>query len=477
MILGKIQTLSDGERQQIHQAGIELLTSIGVRILSDKVLDMLEDAGVTVDRTAKTAVFTEQMIDQCIKSVPAQFPLYDRAGQKEYLIGDRSPKYASGHNAIFMADPFTNERRYAKVKDIEEYTRIADSLADIDIIGVPLNPQDVPSKSTLLHAMRALFTYTTKPLFFSTESRSVNAAIIEMMKATARDHNVRDYPSAISQLSPTSPLYWEKDAVEALVETSESFVPLNILPEPISGLSAPYSVAGLLTIHNTEVLSGIVISQIAAKGAPLLYGSSWTTYDMKYNSAIIGSPETDLLRAAGCEMADYYGIPAHTTAPNTDANAHDEQMAWEKALSTMCAAGARNDIIMNSGMFATGLSISHEQLVIDNEMNRYIKRISRGIDVSSESINIESIKKVAHAGSYLMEEQTLDNLYGDEFFQYEIGTTANFDSWQAAGAHDILQKASAKVREILQGSAHRYVDEQQLTAIDHAIAAFEKENP
>ena len=476
MLLGKIQTLSENDKTQIHQASVEILSSIGIRILSAKVLDMLERAGIHIDKAAKTAFFTEDQIEACIRSVPRQFSLFDRPGQTEYIIGDRKPKYAAGHNAIFMADPYTNQRRYAEVDDIEKYARITDSLEDIDIVGVPLNPQDVPAKSTLLHAMKALFTYTQKPLFFSTESRNVNAAIIKMMEITSPDNTLRERPSAISQLSPTSPLYWEGEAVEALVETAENHVPLNILPEPISGLSAPYSVAGLLTIHNTEVLSGIVIAQIASKGSPLLYGSSWTTYDMKFNCAIIGSPETDLLRTAGCEMANYYGIPAHTTAPNTDANAHDEQMAWEKALSTMCAAAAGNDIIMNSGMFATGLSISHEQLVIDDEMNRYIKRICRGIDVSRESINLESIKRVAHAGSYLMEEQTLDNLYGNEFFQYKIGNAVNYDAWESAGAPDIIKKASVLVENILSCKEKRYTNEKQNKALDTVIDLLEKKN-
>jgi trimethylamine---corrinoid protein Co-methyltransferase len=67
-----------------------------------------------------------------------------------------------------------------------------------------------------------------------------------------------------------------------------------MLPELMTGVSAPHTFAGLLTTHNTEVLSGIVISQLVRPGTPVIYGSSWTTFDMKFSAAIIGSPETSM---------------------------------------------------------------------------------------------------------------------------------------------------------------------------------------
>ena len=166
------------------------------------------------------------------------------------------PHCASGHNAIFITDIEAKERRFATVKDVEDFARISDHLKSIDIVGVPLNPQDVPRKATLLYAVKALYENTTKPLFFSTESREVNAAIIKMMKAVAGKEDIAACPNAVCQLSPTSPLYWEQGAAEGVMDAALNGVPLNILPEPMSGVSAPYSVAGLLTVHNTEVLSG-----------------------------------------------------------------------------------------------------------------------------------------------------------------------------------------------------------------------------
>ena len=46
---------------------------------------------------------------------------------------------------------------------------------------------------------------------------------------------ISECPSAIGQLSPTSPLFWEAGAVDALIEMAKEGIPLNLLPEPMTG--------------------------------------------------------------------------------------------------------------------------------------------------------------------------------------------------------------------------------------------------
>ena len=474
MLLEKFRALSDAEVEKIHAASVEILETIGIKVFSDKILDMLEQGGAVVDKSTKVVKFSEKQIEECIKSVPTEFTLYDRAGKESLVIGDRVPKLAAGHNAVFMSDYKTNERRPGTVRDVEEFAILCEHLTDIDMVGVPLSPQDVPMRGTLLHAVRALYENTVKPLFFSTDLYAANHAIMDMMRVTAKNEDPARYPNAVSQLSPTSPLYWEGEVVEAVVDTAEQGIPLAILPEPMSGVTSPYSVAGLLTMHNTEALSGIIIAQIAAKGAPMMYASSWTTYDMKYSNAVIGSAETTLLRTAGCQMADYYKIPSHTTAPNTDVNGHDEQMAYEKVLSTLFSVAAGNDIVMNAGMFSCGLSISLEQLILDDDMNGLVRRLAKGIEVSDATIDLESIKRVGHCGMYFEEDLTIRNLRSDEFYCYKCANMGMYDSWFAAGCPSVTDKAHEQVQEYLAKGGADPLEKSIQDKLDSIVSDYEK---
>jgi trimethylamine---corrinoid protein Co-methyltransferase len=474
MRLSEFKVLSDKEIKQIHEASVNILENIGVMVYSKKVLDLLYANGVAVDYETKVAKIPRKLVVSALKILPKTFDLYDRYGNKALTIGDGVPKCASGHNAIFVLDPGSS-RRSSTVKDVEEFALVSHKLDDIDIVGVPVMPQDVTPQASLIYAVKALYENTTKPIFYSTESASVNKAIISIIKAVAGKDDISGCPTAISQFSPTSPLLWEEGAADSIVEVSCEGIPLTILPEPIAGVSAPYTVAGLLTMHNTEVLSGMVISQIARPGAPVIYGSSWTTYDMKYSAAIIGSPETSILRIAGCQMARYYNMPSHTTAPNSDSNTHDEQNAWERTISNMCAIGAGNDVVMNSGMFATGLTISLEQLVLDDEVNGIIRRISRGIDVNTDTIGEEVINSVGPRGSFLIEDHTFRFLRSGEFREVKISNTLNHENWMNSGAPDVYAGAGEKVRKLLESGNDNKLCDEKIAQMERIIKDFEKD--
>lgn len=468
MKLPDMKVLSDAEIDKIHAVSLDILSKTGIRVDHPETLKMLADHGAEVDLKTETAKLPPALVEKCLESVPGFFDLYDRNGENPIRIGAGTPYLAAGHNAIFVIDATTTERRKATVADVADFAAIADALPDIDIVGVPVMPQDVSSVFGLVYACKALFENTVKPIFFSTESAAVNAAIVEMMRIVAGDKNIAERPNAICQLSPTSPLFWENGATRALLDVVDAQVPVNILPEPMSGVSAPYSVAGLLAIHNAEVLSGIVIGQCRKPGAPMLYGASWTTYDMKFIAAIIASPETHILRIAGCQMARRYGIPSHTTAPNSDGNAHDERNAWERTMSNLCSIFAGNDVVMNCGMFATGLTVSNEQLVLDNEMNGILRRMHRGIEVEDSLIGLDTIHEVGPKGDYMMSEHTVSLLYGDQFRESDLVKPLNYDKWRADGARDVAEVAAERARAILAGE-RRTLDEKTQAKLDRLV--------
>jgi trimethylamine---corrinoid protein Co-methyltransferase len=204
-----------------------------------------------------------------------------------------------------------------------------------------------------------------------------------------------------------------------------------------------------LTMNNAECLSGLAMIQLLAPGHKVLYANSWTTTDMRSGVALVGSIETTICRIAGAQLARFYGVPAHTTAPNSDNHAHDEQNAWEKAFSLMAAVGAGNDLIVNCGMFATGMTCSHEQLLMDAEMAAMCRRLAAGVVVSAETTAADLIKQIGPRGeSYLMQDHTVDRLRSAEYFVPKLAVRGGFASWKGAGARDTAQLAKELARKL-----------------------------
>jgi trimethylamine--corrinoid protein Co-methyltransferase len=214
--------------------------------------------------------------------------------------------------------------------------------------------------------------------------------------------------------------------------------------------------------------------QRLAPGTRLMYGSSWTASNMSTGAALVGSTETNLCRIAGAELARFYHMPSHTTAPNSDNHAHDEQNAWEKTFSTFCAVGARNDLVVNCGMFATGLTCSNEQLLMDEEISAYSRRIAAGIDVSPDTIAAELIRERGPQGeTYMTAPHTLERLRSGEYVAPRLAVSGLYASWEARGAKDTYQLAREKVQEF-EGRGAPRMEKGRESAMAEIISRFSK---
>ena len=467
MRLATLSVLSDEDIRGIHEAALEILEETGVELGSRRMLDFLEGRGLCVDRQRGIVRFPPERVMEALSTVPEQFEVFDREGRFAFVLGDGVSKIAAGHNAVFWVDSETGETRPSRVADVELFARICEELADIDMIGIPVMPQDVPDpKSTLLYAVRACIANSRKPIFFSTDQAAINRRVMEMLRAAFKgDMGSQAY--GISQLSPTSPLSWEGSVLEAIADTVVWNVPLAILPEPNAGVSAPYTLAGLLTVNNAECISGLVMVQLLKPGAKAMYANSWTATDMRNGYALVGSTETTICRIAGAQLARFYKVPSHTTAPNSDNHAHDEQNAWEKALSQFCSVAAGNDLIVNCGMFATGMTCSHEQLLMDEEMSAISRRIARGIRVDEATIAKDLIMELGpHNPAYLTALHTLERLRSDEYIDSRVSVRQPRAVWEASGAKDSYQVARDQVLAHAERAAAAPLDRERLARVD-----------
>ncbi len=471
MKLTNWEVLSEKEIEVINEASLDILEKTGLLIDSEPVREILSNGGaVCNDQRVR---FPRKLVEDCISKNSPTIQMTDREGKDVYLIGDGTVRFAGGHNAVFVMNGDKGERRNSVLKDVEDFARLCEQLEDIDMVGVPLNPGNVPSKTMLVHAVAGILRNSRKPIFFSSESRKVNLAIIELAKTTTGFNDFKQRSSMISQLSTTSPLYWETGASEALVECARVGMPLAWLPQPIAGMTAPYTLAGNITVHNTEVLSGMVIAHLVNPGTSQIYGAAWTSYDMRYSNVIIGRPEEALMRIAGAQMAHFYNMPSHSIGPDADANIDDEQLGWEKMMSLLSAVSGGNDLIVNSGMFGTGMSVTNEQLLLDNEMNRFAKRMSSGIEVSEDTIAKDVIAEVGPRGDFLSSDHTLKHLRTGEHVETTVITGMNYENWKNAGSPTCTCLAAEKVKQMLDITLNSQLDKSGILKLKQILSEWD----
>jgi trimethylamine--corrinoid protein Co-methyltransferase len=472
--ISDVDVLNDEEIRMIDEASRKVLTETGMLVLNDKVLKQLADRGADVDFDKQIVRVSEKTIDSALSSAPETIKIYYRDLEKFIELGGGEHTYvASGHNAVYFYDGETGEKRPITKEEVGNFALLSDYLDEIDVVGIQAMPQDVNSHSTILHALDAVLNNTVKPVYFSPENGKEVRGLLDILKAVGGDTAVSQKPMGICQLSPTSPLTWTTGTADGLVTLAEEKFPFMVLSQPIAGVTAPKTIAGLITITNIEDLSGVVFTQMINPGAPVIYGSAWTTFEMTRGTALIGIPERYACNIAHTQLADFYGLPSHSTAFDTDANLHDEQNAIEKLFNAVATMMARTDIVIDCGMFSTGFNVSYEQLLVDNDMAKFVRRFLDGVEVSSETIAHDVIKTVGHNNNYLMEDHTLKHIGPTERTDYRIFNRVVPAIWEQNGKPSITDNARRVAYDILKEHKVQQLDKGVRKKIAGIIKGFE----
>ena len=471
MRMNRLEVLSKAEIETLHGESLKVLEGTGVKVFDQDALKMLSSSGVDVDFENNIAKFPENFVEEALKSCPKGFTALNRDKQNSVEIGGDTIYIASGFYASYVLKD--GERIQGTTEDVANFARISDCLKNVDAVGVEVLPQNVPAHVSELYACSAMLNNSTKHLFFSPNTRFSARGLIEIIKAVAEEEDLLKTQIATFQSSPTSPLTWESDSLGVLIESSKAGIACNVLPEPMAGATSPITLAAVLLVHNAEFLSGLVISQLVRKGVPIIYGYAPTIFDMREASPIIASPETIALRVGHAQMARFYGLPVHCIAPDSDAQCHDEQMAWEKLITFLAALNSGVNILINCGMFSTGLIASYEQLIIDDEMLGFLLRVIKGIEVNAETLAIDLIEKVGPRGHFLNQMHTLKHIR-TEYWLPELSNRATYDNWLRTGGKDIVTKSREKAQKYLREYKPPELEREKRKKIQEIIKKFEK---
>ena len=72
--------LTEYQIKEIHLATIKVLETIGVRVMDEKALEMLRDAGCRIKKNQIVRI-PGWLVEECIRSAPNLVSVYNRKGQ------------------------------------------------------------------------------------------------------------------------------------------------------------------------------------------------------------------------------------------------------------------------------------------------------------------------------------------------------------------------------------------------------------
>jgi len=446
----RLEILSKNEIYEIHLATLQVLERTGVKVDDPKALYMLRDAGATVDSKTSVVKIPEHLLNDGIRKAPNYFTLFGRETSYKLRFQRGQTYFSSQGTSAFVIDFETGKRRKAALKDVKSFFILSDALENIDHASLAVWPSDVPEDVAYAYALLEGFRNTAKTLDGYNYGEGISIDNIEMASVIAGGREeLRKNPRLLGFVNPVSPLEHSKEMTEGLRIFAEYKQPTLIAPEAQAGSTAPVTLAGLLVQQNAEVLSGILISQLAQPGAPVLYGTVSCITDMKTGNIALGAIETGLINIATAQIAEYYALPSRGTGGVTNSKSSDIQAGFEKGLTlSMAAMAGINFIYDAAGSLEASRTASLEQMVIDNDLCGMVIRALRGIEVDGETMGTEVINQVGPGGHYLSQKHTRD-FFRSEHYLPEILSREPWEIWQKAGSKELRSIAHEKTKKIL----------------------------
>lgn len=308
-----LNLFSNDELDSIHLATLEVLEHTGVDVYLEEAREIFAAAGARVEKDGPRVKIPSYMVEDAVRSAPHTVKLCGRNPKNDIILDGRRVGFTNFGAGVMIVDPFTGEYRETTKHDVGQTALICDALDTVDVYSSAVVARDVNEKIVDLHEAEAFLTNTSKHCMHLDPTNGKNARhYFEMAAAIVGGMDqLRERPMISILVCPVSPLQLHKETCEQVIECAKAGVPVNILSMAMSGASAPISLAGTLVTHNAEVLATMVLHQLVGKGAPVIYGSSTTTFDLTYVTAPVGAPELGLISAGVCELAHYYMLPVY----------------------------------------------------------------------------------------------------------------------------------------------------------------------
>ncbi len=445
-----LRFLSDDVINQITNEGLALLMDPGVRVENAEALELLANAGADVDFEAQVAHIPEDIVRTALETAPSEFDLYDLDGEPVVHYGADSVQFAPGSGALTLLDSETQEQRAPVTDDLVKFVKLVETLPQVDAQSTAFVCSDVPDEIGDLYRLYLALNYMCKPIVTGAFRKDTWWTMKDMLVAVAGGEDaLAERPIAIFDVCPSPPLKWSDLTCQNMVDCARHGIPSQLISMPLAGATAPVTIAGAVVQHTAECMSGVAICQLAAEGAPIVWGGSPAVFDMREGTTPMGAVGTWMIDVSYAEVGRALGLPTHVYLGMSDAKVVDAQCGLESAGSTLVAALAGVNMVTGAGMIDFESCHSFEKLVIDAEIIGMANRLIAGVEVRDKPIALELMRKVGHRGDYLGQLHTLKWFREEQYIPSEVIDRGSLEAWKKKGRKTAWERAQDRVVALL----------------------------
>ena len=475
----KLQILQEEQIRTIIEDAYYILDSVGVKIHGyPPALDLLDAGGARVDRDKELVKISADLINKALSTVPSNINIYDQDRKKLlFSLGGDNCVMSCGGIGIYIQDfDKPGYRRETVTKDQIINSRLVEACEYLSFSD-PFTLYDVPREVADNYRFLVNYLYTFKPPIASMWSKEGFDTMVEMMAIMEDgEEDARTRYAHVHPNDPSSPLLWSPVVIQNYIDCMKVGLPPIIICIPIAGANSPSTLVGTVVQTAAENLSGVVIGQLAKEGGPLIWGGGPTAFDFRFGTAPQSAIESLLMMCMLAEVGKYLKIPVQGNIGRTDSKLPDIQGGFETGIGYTLGSLVGVNMMRGAGILEYASLMSHEKLLVDNEIaGQALRMVKGGIEFSEVTRAVEVIKEVVNKdGSFLESKHTLENFRKEFLMPSEIidrGTRTHFES---AGYKSAIERAHEEVEKILAEKEPRQVPQKKKKALIEVVRARAK---
>lgn len=445
----KLELLSRDFIEKIIEEAYQILENTGIFVENREAMDLLAGAGMRIDDSQQRVFLTPELVEDCLCTTPKTIKLYDRTGEVEFLVGEDEVHFDPGSAATAILDSKSKDHRSPTTDDLVKFVRLTDCLENLHFQSTGLISGDIAEIISDSYRFYIGIQYSAKPIVTGTFRVEGFQPMFDMLVAVRGNKEaLAEKPLAIFDACPSPPLKWSNLTTQSLIDCARAGIPSELISMGMTGATSPVTLAGTLVQHVAETLFGLVICQLAKKGAPVIFGGSPSSFDMRRGTTPMGAVETMMIDSAYAQIAKHLNLPTHAYMGLSDAKINDSQAGLETGIGAILAALSGINVISGPGMLNFESCQSLEKLVIDNEICRMAYRLIQGISLRELPLIQDLFENFTQDTEFLTKEHTR-KWYQKEHTYPLIIDRDTYDSWVGLGKKSLDARASEEVDKLL----------------------------
>ena len=458
---GRFEPLTTGDIEQIHEAVLDLLETLGLSQAPQCMIDIVTSHGGLLTGDGRL-LFPRALVRDALKGIRRDIVLWSRRNGYHLDISDARVHVGTGGAAPRIQDIKTHTYRETTIQDLYDMARIVDLQEHIHFFSRPVVGTDASNSFDLdVNTLYACLAGTSKHVCMSVTLPEHVKTIAEICYSVAGDEEqFRKRPFlTVMATHVVPPMRFATESCEIVEQAVRFGLPVQLISAGQMGATSPVTLAGSIVQAVAESLAGISFAWLVDPRAAIIFAPKPLVSDLRTGAMCGGGGEQAVVMAAAAQMGRHYGLPVACIAGYSDAKVHDAQAGYEKNLSVTLAAHAGCNMISHAcGTLASMLGSSLESFIIDNDMLGGVLRSIHGVEVNHETISADTIRDVVKGdGHYLGHAQTLERMESDYVYP-QIADRQTPESWAGDGSLDMLQRARLKAIGILSDHHPNYLD-------------------